>query len=130
MSRRPAAWAAGNAVAVRSWPWLSFLWRTIRSPAFPQARDYTASPGQGNAARDRARGRDRSAAEGTGYPAGYIPADGRRRTALGAQPLRAEVPARARSSLTMLPLSLTVPLCTVRIEHPAAPLAQWPCFRV
>ena len=30
----------------------------------------------------------------------------------------------ARSSLTMLPRSLTVPLCTVRIEHSAAPLAR------
>ena len=45
--------------------------------------------------RETAPAADRSAAEGTGYPAGYIPADGGQRTALGAQPLRAEVPARA-----------------------------------
>jgi hypothetical protein len=33
----------------------------------------------------------------------------------------------ARNRLTLLPWSLTVPLCTVRIEHSAAPLA-WRAF--
>jgi hypothetical protein len=38
-----------------------FLWRTIRSPAFPQAGDFKASPRQGNDPQGHARGRDRPA---------------------------------------------------------------------
>jgi hypothetical protein len=38
-----------------------------------------------------------------------------------------DVRARARGRLTLLPWSLAVPLCTVRIEHPAA--RRWVAVR-
>jgi hypothetical protein len=65
-----------------------FLWRIIRSPAFPQARDLKASPRQGNDPRDRARGPRQASRRGAGYPAGQIPADGGQQTTLSGAPLR------------------------------------------
>jgi len=74
-----------------------FLWRTIRTQRY--STQETTKPQQ-----DKAR-------PTVGNGPCWSPA------------LRADVPA-ARSRLTLLPRSPTAPLCTVRVEFPAARL--WP----
>ena len=102
-----------------------FLWPTIRSPAFPQERDFKASTGQRNDPQDRARGRNGSPKRDPDIPLA------KSRPAADNGPRCGRVPAcppkclpACGAALRLLPRWLTVLLCTVRIEHPAARL--WP----
>jgi hypothetical protein len=139
MSRRPAAWTAGNAVLVRSWPRLSSCGASsaaqrVRRREIPKHHH------------DREMIRGAGPQPGTGQPRRRrIPRwlhPGRRRITDHAGP-RSPPDHRngryARSRLTRLRCSLTAPLCTARIEHCVAhirpgagsrlPPACWPVYR-